>query len=145
MAQRGVNKVIIVGNIGKDPDIKFLPSGDQVASFSVATSEVWKDKQSGEQKEQVEWTNCVAFGALAKIIGEYLHKGSKVYLEGKLRTESYEKDGEKRYITKVRVSELQMLGGAREGDEPQQKRESKPAQNQNSFDSGFDEFSDAPF
>lgn len=141
--ERGVNRVHLIGNLGKDPDIKFLPSGDQVASFSVATSEVWKDKQSGEQKEQTEWTSCVAFGALAKIIGEHLHKGSKVYLEGKLRTESYEKDGEKRYITKVRVSELQMLGGAREGDESRQKRESKPAQNQSSFDSGFDD--DIPF
>lgn len=145
MASRGVNKVIIVGNLGKDPEVKYLPSGECVVNISVATSEVWKDKQSGEMKEQTEWHRISAFGKLAEIMSEYLRKGSKVYIEGSLRTRSYQKEGQTHYATEIRCDEMQMLGGAREGDEPQQKRESKPAQNQGSFDSGFDEFSDMPF
>lgn len=146
MAQRGVNKVIIVGNLGKDPEVKYLPSGDTLCNFSVATSETWKDKVSGEQKELTEWHRVTAFGALAKVIGEYLRKGSKVYIEGSLRTRSCQKDGQTHYVTEIRCNEMQMLDGNKTGEEPP-KRETKekPAQNQNSFDSGFDEFTDAPF
>ena len=107
----GVNKAIIIGNLGKDPDIRNLPGGSTVANFSVATSEQWKDKQTGEKKEKTEWHNIVAFGKLADICGEYLKKGQQIYLEGRIQTESYEKDGIMRYSTKIIASQMQMLGG----------------------------------
>jgi len=111
MATKGVNKVIIVGNLGKDPDVRYTPSGDAIASFAVATGESWKDKQTGEQKELTEWHRVVAYGGLAKIIGDYLRKGSKVYIEGSLRTRQWEKDGQKHYTTEIRCNEMQMLDG----------------------------------
>jgi single-strand DNA-binding protein len=105
----GVNRVTLIGRLGADPEIKFMPSGDCVANFTIATSESWKDK-SGEKVEKTEWHRCVAFRKLGEIIGEYCKKGSHVYIEGKLRTRSYEKDGSKRYVTEVHADELRMLG-----------------------------------
>lgn len=105
---RGVNKVIAIGNLGRDPETREV-NGTQVANFSVAVTESWKDRQTGEQKESTEWMNCQAWGALAGICGQYLHKGSKVYIEGKMQTRTYEKDGQKHYRTEVNVREMQML------------------------------------
>lgn len=110
---KGVNKAILVGHLGRDPETKYLPSGDPVTSFSIATSEQWKDKQ-GQKQERTEWHNCVVFGRLAEIAAEYLRKGSQVYVEGSLRTQSWEKDGKKHYKTEIVVKELQMLGGKSE-------------------------------
>lgn len=115
MATRGVNKVIIVGNLGQDPDVRYMPSGGAVANITVATSESWNDKSTGEKKEQTEWHRIVLFGKLAEIAGEYLKKGSQVYIEGKLQTRKWtDKDGVERYTTEVVVSmggTMQMLGG----------------------------------
>lgn len=115
MATRGVNKVIIVGNLGQDPEVRYMPSGGAVANITVATSESWNDKGTGEKKEQTEWHRIVLFGKLAEIAGEYLKKGSQVYIEGKLQTRKWtDKDGVERYTTEVVVSmggTMQMLGG----------------------------------
>lgn len=108
---RGINKVILVGNVGRDPETRYSAGGMAVTTVSVATSESWKDKQSGEQKEKTEWHRVKFFGRLAEIAGEYLKKGSQVYIEGSLRTEEYEKDGVKRYSTDIVAAEMQMLGG----------------------------------
>lgn len=107
---RSINKVTLLGNLGKDPDNRFTPSGKQVASFSIATSSSWKDT-SGELKTETEWHNCEVWGRLAEIAGQYLVKGSKVYVEGRLKTDKYEKDGIMRYSTKINVSEIVMLDG----------------------------------
>lgn len=106
---RGVNKVIIVGNLGKEPESKQLPSGGLVTTMSVATSESWKDKNTGEKKEITEWHRIVLFNRLAEIAAQYVRKGSKVYIEGKLRTRKWEKNGEDRYTTEILADELQML------------------------------------
>ncbi len=106
---RGINKVILVGNLGQDPETRYMPSGGAVTNLSIATSESWKDKQSGEQRERTEWHRVVFFNRLAEIAGEYLKKGSKVYVEGSLRTREWEKDGVKRYTTEIVASEMQML------------------------------------
>lgn len=112
MASRGVNKVILVGNLGKDPEIKYTPSGESIANLTLATSETWKDKNSGEQKELTEWHRVVAYGRLAQIMGEYLRKGSKVYVEGSLRTRKWQDaNGNDRYTTEIRANEMQMLDG----------------------------------
>lgn len=108
---RGINKAILVGNVGKDPETRYGASGLAVTTISVATSEAWKDKQTGEQKEKTEWHRVKFFGRLAEIAGEFLKKGSQVYIEGSMRTEEYEKDGVKRYTTFVVANEMQMLGG----------------------------------
>ena len=109
---RGVNKVIIVGNLGNDPDTKYMPSGSAVTNLSVATNESWKDKQTGEQKERTEWHRVAMFGRLAEIAAEYLRKGSMVYIEGKLRTRKWQdQQGNDRYSTEVIADEMQMLGG----------------------------------
>ncbi|MCK9408445.1 MAG: single-stranded DNA-binding protein [Bacteriovoracaceae bacterium] len=107
---RSLNKVQLIGNLGKDPELKYTPSGVAVATFSIATSESWKD-QDGNQQEKTEWHNIVAWRKLAEICGEYLKKGKKVYLEGKLQTRNYEKDGIKRYITEIVADQLIMLDG----------------------------------
>ena len=107
---KGVNKAILVGTVGKDPDMKSTADGMQIANLSVATSESYKDK-SGNKVENTEWHRVSAFGKLADIIGQYVTKGSRVYIEGKLRTRSYDKDGTKVYTTEIIASELQMLGG----------------------------------
>lgn len=106
---KGINKVIIVGNAARDPETRYMPSGAAVTNFTVATSEFWKDKDSGERKEKTEFHRCVAFNKLGEIVGEYLKKGGKVYVEGSLRTRQYEKDGQKHYATEIVVSEFQML------------------------------------
>ena len=112
---RGVNKVILVGNLGRDPETRYAQNGSAVTNFSIATSESWRDRASGEQQERTEWHNVVCFARLAEIAGEYLRKGSKVYIEGSLRTTSWEQEGQKRYRTEIMARELQMLdsrGGA---------------------------------
>ena len=105
-----VNKVILIGNLGKDPEVRYMPSGKAVANVTIATSESWKD-QDGNQQEKTEWHNIVAWRKLAEICGEYLKKGKKVYLEGKLQTRNYEKDGVKRYVTEIVADQLIMLDG----------------------------------
>jgi single-strand DNA-binding protein len=108
---RGVNKVILVGNLGKDPETRYMPNGKAVTNFSIATSESWKDKQTGEQREQTEWHNIVMYDRLAEIAAEYLRKGSQVYIEGKLRTRKWQdKEGRDRYTTEINANEMQMLG-----------------------------------
>ncbi|ORU89629.1 MAG: single-stranded DNA-binding protein [Cycloclasticus sp. symbiont of Poecilosclerida sp. M] len=110
MASRGVNKVILVGNLGKDPETRYMPSGGAVANITVATSETWKDKNSGEQKEQTEWHRVVFFNRLAEVVGEYLKKGSKVYIEGSLQTRKWQdQSGQDRYTTEIKASTMQML------------------------------------
>ena len=109
---RGVNKVILVGNLGADPEVKYMPNGNAVANATLATSETWKDKQSGENKEKTEWHRVVFFRRLAEIAGEYLKKGSQVYIEGKLQTRKWrDKNGNDRYTTEIIANEMQMLGG----------------------------------
>ena len=109
---RGINKVILIGNLGADPETRAMPSGTQVANLRVATSESWRDKQTGEQQERTEWHRVALFGRLAEIAGEYLRKGSQVYIEGSLRTRKWQdKQGNERYSTEIVGNELQMLGG----------------------------------
>ncbi|MDA0224696.1 MAG: single-stranded DNA-binding protein [Proteobacteria bacterium] len=114
-----VNKVIIVGNLGADPETRFLPSGEAVANIRVATTDRWKDKASGEMKEMTEWHRISFFGRLAEIAGEYLKKGSQVYVEGSLRTRKWQdKDGNDKYSTEIRADQMQMLGRREGGGEP---------------------------
>jgi single-strand DNA-binding protein len=109
---RGINKVILIGNLGADPETRAMPSGTTVANLRVATSESWRDKQTGEQQERTEWHRVALFGRLAVIAGEYLRKGSQVYIEGSLRTRKWQdKQGNERYSTEIVGNELQMLGG----------------------------------
>jgi len=109
---RGINKVIIVGNLGNDPETRYMPSGSAVTNLTVATNESWKDKQTGEQKERTEWHKVAMFNRLAEIAAEYLRKGSQVYIEGKLRTRKWQdKEGKDRWTTEVIADEMQMLGG----------------------------------
>ena len=109
MASRGVNKVILVGNLGQDPEVRYMPNGKAVANISLATSESWKDQQ-GQLQERTEWHRCVAYERLAEVIGEYLRKGSKIYLEGKLHTREWQdQQGQKRYTTEIVIQEMQML------------------------------------
>ncbi len=111
-----INKVILVGNLGRDPEIRYTPSGTAVANFTIATTEKWKDKQSGEMQERTEWHRIVAWSRLGEICGEYLSKGRQVYIEGKLQTRQWEKDGVTRYTTEVVASEMKMLGAKNQGD-----------------------------
>jgi single-strand DNA-binding protein len=106
---KGINKVIIVGNLGRDPETRFMPSGGAVTNVSVATSKSWRDRESGEQKERTEWHRVVFFNRLAEIAGEYLKRGSKIYLEGELRTREWEREGQKHYTTEIVANEMQML------------------------------------
>jgi single-strand DNA-binding protein len=151
MAQRGVNKVILLGNLGKDPEIKYMPNGNAVANITLATSETWNDKSSGEKQEKTEWHRVVFFGKLAEIVGQYLKKGSKIYVEGKLQTRKWQgQDGQDKYTTEVVVDiggTMQMLDGRGEGagSAPAQ---SAPAQRSQQpapamIDDGFDD--DIPF
>lgn len=127
MAQRGVNKVILVGNLGQDPDTKSTQSGSSITNISIATSETWKDKQSGQQQERTEWHRVVFFGKLAEIAAQYLSRGSKVYVEGALRTRKWQDaNGNDKYTTEIVASEMQMLD-SREGGGGQQ----SPGQGQN--------------
>ncbi|GHF77094.1 single-stranded DNA-binding protein [Thalassotalea marina] len=116
MASRGINKVIIVGNLGQDPEVRFMPNGSAVANFTVATSETWKDKQTGEQKEKTEWHRIVIYQRLAEIAGEYLKKGSKVYIEGRLQTRKWQnQQGQDQYTTEIVANEMQMLDSRGQG------------------------------
>jgi len=108
---RGVNKVILIGNIGKDPELKYFPNGDAFCNLTLATTENWTDKGSGERKERTEWHNVVFTRKLAEIVGQYVKKGSKVYVEGSLRTRKWEKDGVDRYTTEIVANDMQMLDG----------------------------------
>lgn len=146
---RGVNKVILIGNVGGDPETRYLPNGSAVTNITLATSETWKDKQTGQQQEKTEWHRVVFFGKLAEIAGEYLGKGGQCYIEGKLQTREWEKDGVKRYTTEIVVDSmngvLQLLGGKNEGQQrtggqkPESARQQakpapKPAAPNDSFD-----------
>ena len=106
---RGINKVILVGNLGRDPETRYLPSGGAVTNVSLATSRSWKDRDSGEQREKTEWHRIVFFNRLGEIAGEYLKRGSKVYVEGELRTREWEKEGQKHFTTEIVANEMQML------------------------------------
>ena len=118
---RGINKVILVGNLGADPETRYMPSGSAVTNIRVATTESWKDKDTGDQKENTEWHRVVFFGRLAEIVAEYLRKGSQVYIEGKLRTRKWQdSDGNDRWSTEVRANEMQMLGGRPGSNAPAQ-------------------------
>ncbi|MDP2762203.1 MAG: single-stranded DNA-binding protein [Sideroxyarcus sp.] len=110
-----LNKVQLIGRLGKEPDLRYMPNSDAVANVSLATTESWKDKE-GQKQEKTEWHNLVFFRGLAEVVGEYLKKGSLIYVEGKLTTEKYEKNGEDRYVTKIVVSEMKMLGGNNKAD-----------------------------
>jgi single-strand DNA-binding protein len=136
VASRGVNKVILVGNVGNDPEFRAMPNGNGVANVSLATSDTWKDKTSGEAKEKTEWHRVVFFNRLAEIVEQYVNKGSKLYIEGRLQTRSWEQDGVKRYSTEIVASEMQMLdsrggggggGGASQGDNQFGQQQQAPA------------------
>lgn len=141
MATRGVNKVILVGNLGNDPEIRYMPNGGAVANITLATSDSWRDKQTGENKEITEWHRVVLFGKLAEVAGEYLKKGSQVYIEGQLRTRKWQdQGGQERYTTEVVVNvggTMQMLGGKQHGsgsnaqsNSPQQRPQQQPGMQQ---------------
>lgn len=123
MAERGINKVILVGNLGQDPEIRYMPDGGAVANITLATSEFWRDKQTGEQKEKTEWHRVVLFGKPAEVAGEYLRKGVLIYIEGRLQTRSWEDNaGVKRYTSEIVVNQngtMQMLGARRDGGQAQ--------------------------
>lgn len=134
---RGVNKVIIVGTLGNDPEVKYSASGSAIVNISVATSEQWKDKQTGEKKEQTEWHRVVIFGKLAEVAGEYLRKGSQVYIEGQLRTRKWtDSNGVDKYTTEIVIQQMggvmQMLGGKRDdsGQQPRQQSGQQPQRQQ---------------
>lgn len=152
MASRGVNKVILVGNLGQDPEVRYLPNGGAVANITLATSESWRDKATGEQKEQTEWHRVVLFGKLAEVAGEYLRKGSQVYIEGQLRTRKWtDQSGVEKYTTEVLVNVggvMQMLGGKQGGNEQSpaprnnSQQRSQPAQQQSQHSEPPMDFSD---
>ena len=150
MASRGINKVILIGNLGQDPEVRYMPNGGAVCNITVATSETWKDKNSGEQQEKTEWHRVVMFRRLAEIAGEYLKKGSKVYLEGKLQTRKWQdQQGQDRYTTEVVADEMQMLdsrGGSAEyggGSRAAAPQQNQPAAQKAPVDNGFED--DIPF
>jgi len=156
MASRGVNKVIIIGRLGQDPEVRYAPSGSAFANLSVATSEQWRDKQTGEQKELTEWHRVVISGKLAEIAGEYLRKGSEVYLEGKLRTRKWtDQSGTEKYTTEIQVGingTMQMLGGKQGGSEQapaprnsEQQRKPVPQQQSQHSEPPMDFDDDIPF
>jgi single-strand DNA-binding protein len=141
---RGVNKVIVVGNLGQDPETRYMPSGSAVTNLRVATNESWKDKQTGEQKDRTEWHRVAMFGRLAEIAAEYLRKGSQVYIEGKLRTRKWQdKDGNDRYTTEIVADEMQMLGGRSGGGAPAMS--DSPPESAAAQPSGDDFDDDIPF
>lgn len=159
MASRGVNKVILIGNLGQDPEVRYLPQGGAVTNITLATSESWRDKQSGEMKEKTEWHRVVVFGKLAEIAGEYLRKGSQVYIEGQLQTRKWQdQQGQERYSTEVVVNiggSMQMLSGRATGNDdsppagarkPQQQRpQQQQQQPQNHCEPPMDFDDDIPF
>lgn len=150
---RGINRVILIGNLGGDPETRYLPNGNAVTSLTLATSDSWKDKQSGQMQERTEWHRVSLFGKIAEIAGQYLVKGSKVYIEGRLQTREWEKDGVKRYTTEVVVDmggTMQMLDSRGDGQgtkpaQPQQRSQQRPtpsAQHDAQPASDYDNFDD---
>ncbi|MGI9565243.1 single-stranded DNA-binding protein [Pseudomonas fulva] len=150
---RGVNKVILVGTCGQDPEVRYLPNGNAVTNLSLATSEQWLDKRSGQKVERTEWHRVSLFGKVAEIAGEYLRKGAQCYIEGKLQTREWEKDGIKRYTTEIIVDingTMQLLGSRPQGQQtgqspdrqPQQQRQARPSQNQQAAPPDGDNFDD---
>ena len=142
-----VNRVTIIGNLGKDPETRYAPSGDAVTNITVATTETWKDKATGEKREATEWHRVVFFGKLAEIAGQYLKKGSQVYLEGKLKTRKWQdKDGHERYTTEINADEMKMLGGKGDGQQSEPQRQQQAPQRQQAqkpaSGGGFNEFDD---
>lgn len=142
---RGVNRVIVIGNLGQDPEVKYMPNGGAVCNITVATSESWKDKNTGEQQEKTEWHRVVMFKRLAEIAGEYLRKGAKVYIEGKLQTRKWQdKDGNDRYSTEIVAHEMQMLSGKGDGQQSAPRQAAAPRQSAAPAPAGFDDM-DIPF
>lgn len=145
MGQRGVNKVILVGHLGQDTEVRYMPNGGAVANLTVATSDTWRDKQSGEQREKTEWHRVTLYGKLAEVAGEYLRKGSQVYVEGQLRTRKWQdQSGQDRYTTEVVVDiggSMQMLGGKQDGGQQQSNGNGRQqqAQQNNEPPMNFDE------
>jgi single-strand DNA-binding protein len=144
---RGVNKVILLGNVGKPPETRYLPSGGAVASLSLATSESWKDKNTGQQQEKTEWHRIVFFNKLAEIVNEYVKQGSKIYVEGSLRTRSWEQDGVTKYATEIVASEMQLLDSRNGGPAAAQSnaprtQQSAPANSQPQSQPPYDGFDD---
>lgn len=142
-----VNRVTIIGNLGKDPELRYAPSGDAICNITVATTESWKDKATGEKREQTEWHRIAFFGKLAEIAGQYLRKGASVYVEGKLQTRKWQdKNGQDRYTTEIRADEMKMLGGKPEGAGQAQQESRQPAQKPaaapSGGGSGFGDFDD---
>jgi single-strand DNA-binding protein len=126
---RGINKVILIGSLGADPEVRYLPTGGAVANLTIATSESWTDKETNQKKEQTEWHKLVIYKQLAEVAGEYLRKGSKIYVEGKLKTRKWQdQQGVDRYTTEIVVNEMQMLDGKQ--DSPQQPQQAAPARRQ---------------
>jgi single-strand DNA-binding protein len=151
---RGVNKVILIGNLGNEPEIRYTAGGAAIANISLATAESWKDKESGEQQERTEWHRIVFFGRLAEIVGEYLHKGSQIYVEGRLQTRKWQdKEGHDRYTTEIVANEMQMLGSRGGGpasagkstkqEAPESAETRAPAKASTSSEGDFDD--DIPF
>jgi single-strand DNA-binding protein len=147
---KDLNKCMFIGRLGQDPDIKYLQSGSAVCNISIAVGDDYKDKQ-GQKAERTEWVKCTAFGKLAEIMGEYLHKGSKVYVEGKFTTRKWQdQQGQDRYSTEINVSDMQMLDGrsdrhgapAHRQSQPQAQQQSQPPQNQQAATPNFDDFDD---
>jgi single-strand DNA-binding protein len=131
----GLNKVQIIGHLGADPDTRYMPSGKPVTNIRVATSETWKDKESGDKKEKTEWHAVVFFDKLAEIAGEYLRKGSQVYIEGKLQTRKWQdKEGKDRYTTEIVAQQMQMLGGKPQGERAPKQDQPAAAADQPAFD-----------
>jgi single-strand DNA-binding protein len=129
---RGINKVILIGNLGSDPEVRYMPNGNAVTTVSIATSESWKDKQTGESQEKTEWHRTVFFSRLAEIAGEYLRKGSKVYVEGRLQTRKWQdQSGQERYTTEIIVSDMQMLDGRGSSAQQTDTSSMPPAQHDN--------------
>lgn len=139
-----VNKWIGIGNLGKDPEVRYMSSGKAVASFSIACSESWKDKTTGEKQERTEWVNCTAFDKLGEICEKYLRKGSQVYVEGRLQTDKYQKDGQDRYSTKVVISDMKMLG-KKEGSGYSDSQQSAPVTASPAPVQAVDDDQDIPF
>lgn len=140
---RGVNKVIIVGNVGQDPELRYSASGSAISSLSVATSESWKDKETGRQQEKTDWHRVVFFNRLAEVVGEYVKKGSKIYIEGKLQTRKWQdQSGADRYTTEIVASELQMLDSRNSADAPAPQQQSPAPQPAPSAPPAMDQFDD---
>ena len=144
MASKGVNKAVILGNVGNDPELRYMSNGKAVANFTVATSEQWKDQQ-GQKQERVEWHRCTAYDKLAEIIGQYVKKGSKLYLEGKLQTREWtDQQGQKKYTTEIIVSEMQMLDGKPQQGSQQQQGQQQPQRQQAPQNNGYQQARSQP-